>query len=567
MKKLTALLILFLTLLFSINVKASTKILPDNPSDLDSAKPLELYQELNIFKGMNDVDEILNSMLFNILLEKEESINKGVIECSLNLYNDNGIYSDLYCNFYYENNKFYYTEVYYNDLLVYDFNRDENNNITINTNVVIDLYDLYNSYECFYVAEPPRIYDNFELGDPFTQEDYLLFEEYAFRFIYGMKYVYNTAYDGKELHFIVEHENPLTLEELLSDIEIKDTTDKLITEYEIYNNTYILVDGKINIGQYSFTILARDSYGNTVIQDCIVDVLDGRDPIIEINNNIDVSYTKKLTENEILGMCTIKDTSQIKETTVNIDEYSNNFNSLGVYNCQITSIDIYDNTTTKNFTITVIDDIPPVIVKKNITVVYPYNELSVEDIKSFITANDKIEGLLSEENITLNSDDLDNYKSNHTKLGLYQIEAIVSDSKGNTTSVVLNISVADEDYPQIYIDTYTIVLQEGDILTQEQIKNLLIQSGQINEADDIVLSSLYFVEDNPQGKYDLEITLPDGRIITNTISISEDNNITYQPPIKRDKNNNLPLIIGSSIAGFMVLAIVISGIIIYKKRH
>ena len=181
-----------------------------------------------------------------------------------------------------------------------------------------------------------------------------------------MEYKVNTGYDENELiHIISDSNNPLTIEEILDSIEIEDETEGIIEEYEVLENEYIVENNYIEPGDYSLVLLTRDSYGNTTVFKSYVSVYDVTPPIIEAFP-YSISYVAKMTNEQILGRFKTETDAKLE---IIEDNYSANFNVLGDYTITIKATDPYGNSSTKDVTITVVDDVPPVLtISKNVCI-------------------------------------------------------------------------------------------------------------------------------------------------------------------------------------------------------
>lgn len=81
--------------------------------------------------------------------------------------------------------------------------------------------------------------------------------------------------------YIINVDNPLTLEQIKSQLKATDPTEGDITDrIEIINCNYILVNGKIDKGIYSFTAKVSDSAGNETTKDFTILVRDAVAPTI-----------------------------------------------------------------------------------------------------------------------------------------------------------------------------------------------------------------------------------------------------------------------------------------------
>lgn len=294
---------------------------------------------------------------------------------------------------------------------------------------------------------------------------------------------------------IVNVDNPLTLEQIKSQLVANDATEGDITSrIQIVNNSYILVDGKIEPGQYGFTATVSDLSGNSISRDFVIIVADATNPTITPTNTT-VSYTKKLSEAEIKSLFEISDNVTDPSSlilTITNDDYSSSYNTIGSYEVVAIVTDEAGNSSEATAIITVEDDIQPIISVPQNLMITTLDNLLEADIRAYINVTDAKAGTITNYTLTDNNQ----YYENSNKPGIYSFTVTADDGAGNNTSVTFSINVVDEDKPTIdWVENcpYVIVLAEGDTLTKDMILNILIQSGQLENVAVTTLESNYFV--------------------------------------------------------------------------
>ena len=392
-------------------------------------------------------------------------------------------------------------------------------------------------------------------------EDYNAFRDissYSYYYLYGITYTFNEAYIDNDLHVVMGYQNKKTIDEIIADLEIIDVST---TGYEIIDNTYDYLES--DIGSYTFTIVAYDTSKNVTLQKVIVDVVDLVKPIIIQKNTIRTRYNNSLDEDAILACFDISDASDI-EIELDIENYLNNQNTIGEYECSITVKDHseYQNEASLDFSIYVIDDVPPLLAYGRIINTDYHTYYTKEDILKLFTAIDEYDGNIRD---SIQIEDLDDYENNYMNLGTYQFMVSVQDSSSNKVSVKFNIYVRDYTAPIIKLEQYVILTEKGKPIAKEQIIELFQTLGY--SIDGSMMNSECFNLDALDGDYPLEIELETGDIEHDIISTERDMNISFDEPIKDENNINLALILSLSIGGFLLLSIGTMGIIIYKKRH
>ncbi len=566
MKKIIITLSLILLSFFGF-AKISAQIMPDNPKDYISASPITTGECGNVIRGLNTKEDVLNSKFYNSAMLAYNYVDELELEANMHIemeaYSGERYTGDLYISIYMSHDKSIYCTIsYFLDTIYEIYIRQDDvefyENITLNLNDTISA----DIKSCIY-DEPIVNIINIEYHEECTEDNIKFLYQDLYSCLYSIMYKRNEYYNGKIVNFIVEYSNPIPFNDLLSTIKITDETEGTISNYEVIYNEYEPVDGKIDVGSYNFRVIASDTSGNTIYQDCCVLVVDASAPQIEASD-ITVSYTKKLTEDAIYNYITIND-SHTYEFSLICEEYFDNYNVPWQYEYTVIATDEYDNEAIKTGKINVIDDVAPIVCKQDIKITHPYNKITDEDIFNALTIKDTIDGILDINYCKFI--DLDNYNENHSTLGEYKYEVIVSDKTGNSTSVIVTIFVVDNDYPVISFDTYTLILASNEKYTREDILNILKLTGQIASTDNIVLTSLYFEDSDPVGEYELLIKLPTGEEIKNTICIAEDSNISYDKPTIPNKNINYSLYIIIGITFTMICCISVLSIVAYKKKH
>lgn len=305
-----------------------------------------------------------------------------------------------------------------------------------------------------------------------------------------------------------DNKSKLTQEVLLSYFKAKDEscTPRLFLKEDqsgYYNGESYLV-AKI----YGFEIGAEDAAGNTIT--CHVDVVvsDKVAPIITGEASKNVSYTQKITSDEIINLLTATDeTATTLVITLVEDKYSDNFTELGSYVMKFKTSDGFNDSAIYEFTIVVIDNIAPILAgSTNLqTTNLEKDYLTKEQIVSRLTINDK-------SSYTTSLVDKNEYLTNQKKVGIYNFTITVTDVFDNTASFDFTLTVNDKIAPELTITDmkYVIVLQENEVLTQEQIIALLSQIGVVASTNDIVGVNCAYFDSFEKGDYDCEIQLVSG---------------------------------------------------------
>lgn len=380
--------------------------------------------------------------------------------------------------------------------------------------------------------------------------------------LYGYTYKYNSIYNDQKIYFVTTNSNPLTLQEIKSNITITDQTDCHPT-FEIINNEYKLETIEITDGgEFSFVIQAMDYAGNITLQDCMVYVYDDIPPNIT-GSNFSIAYNLFFTEADLRKQF-ICDDQNASITIIKPDNLLyNSRNYPGIYTVTAEAVDIAGNKSIASIEVEIYDRDKPTISSKGKEHVLLSTKLySKEEILDFLNINDFCYG----NNLIIEIVDYDDYAQYYYDVGPNRLLITATDPSGNKESYVFEFSIVDIDFPQIDVgNKYTLFIDNDSVLTKEEIIELLISSGQLS--DDIVkIESDYFDSINPTGTYDLLVYDKDGNIITCSIEIKSPNISFEAPPNKAEEDNNYLIYVIIS-GGIIVFVGVILFLVYKKKKH
>lgn len=359
-------------------------------------------------------------------------------------------------------------------------------------------------------------------------------------------YLDNTAPSIFGENIYINVDNPLTFEQIKSRFTATDETDGDITSRLTFtDNTYILTNGKIACGTYSFKVSVSDNAGNTTTKMYYAHVVDYTDPTIT-GKTINVSYKKLLTEAEKKALFTYSDNYTPKDQLIFRwveDKYTSTYQELGEHTLTAKVLDQQGNEATATSTINVIDDVAPFMVVPENLKITTLDDLTLDSFRQYVTVTDEKEGNITNFELT----DLDDYLNHKKVAGTYRIKVVASDSAGNRIEKIFPFLNEDKDMPSIKIDPdYIMIVNQGDKITKEQVINYFIRTGQLTleEAEAVEVASAYFEQlDAATGFYSLRL-MTEGKIIESKIEVVGDDGTTEEPtdpkdPIKPAKNNFL----------------------------
>ncbi|MBN3490537.1 hypothetical protein JV173_03310 [Acholeplasma equirhinis] len=252
---------------------------------------------------------------------------------------------------------------------------------------------------------------------------------------------------------------------------------------DITNQIYVVEDNyttnMLVLGTYTVTFGVTDSSGNESTLEVSITVADVTKPVISGNaSKVQISYTQTWNLNSFKTTLTVTDNYDVldhADIVVESDGYTSNKTTLGTHSVVYSVTDSSGNKQTFTKEIEVIDDIAPVFSGPTVINKPIESILTLNQIKSQLTASDDKEGNKTS-SITVDSD---NYTGFGNVIGTYQITFKVSDSKGNSSYHTVTVHVQDNIPPVWYIqDGVTIKLVPPVALTRQQIIDLLVATGQ-----------------------------------------------------------------------------------------
>ncbi len=324
-----------------------------------------------------------------------------------------------------------------------------------------------------------------------------------------------------------KEEELLSLFTVSDDSSASDKITKTIVENDYYSNS---MSGSYNWnmpGDYKVICEAQDEAGNTSRATAIISVYDSVPPEASVKS-ITISYTHKLTDEEILANVTATD-RELGTPTITLDRsaYDENYAKVGSYKIKVNVSD-GRNLVTKELPVIVIDDVAPVIAGPAVITIGNSTKLSIEELKSKFTVTDAIDGA-----IDFTIEDLNGYADSYNKVNEYDFKITATDSAGNTNTFTFSLDATDNTSPQIFFDQHYIVLQEGETLTDEMIKSYASKLFNVNLESIVDIEGEYNVEE--PGTYLLTVSMVDGTKHSFTVSVSpNEHENTAKDPTKED---------------------------------
>jgi len=150
----------------------------------------------------------------------------------------------------------------------------------------------------------------------------------------------------------------LTEEKLLSCFSFSDNYLDEIDSRRITDFNFNL--GENYIGKINFTVEASDISGNICTLDASAEIIDDIAPEINGEDEIVIKAGEKLTDEEIISHYSATDEIDGQtEVTIKCNNLEGNYNSIGIYTCEIESKDSSNNVATKTIFLQVVDSTGP----------------------------------------------------------------------------------------------------------------------------------------------------------------------------------------------------------------
>lgn len=301
-------------------------------------------------------------------------------------------------------------------------------------------------------------------------------------------------------------ESPWAIADINLLISASDAEDGDITEdITILNDGY--TGHEDELGEFLITYAVQDS-GNQTTQ-IIITVInqDFLSPVISYDEDaltVPKDGTMTLADLQLVVIDNID--GDITNESVISGWSGVDLTTIGSYEVQIDVVDASGNASQAILTITVVDDVAPVITGPDSFIKHPDFVFNAQNLLSYYTAEDNIDG-----DITVNIEMLSNELiGNADDPGTYNIVLRVEDAAGNTTLKEITVQVDAELPVYLVVDEAAeIVVDSEAVLESSDFINLLIHIDVIQDKVYIptTIQDTYTESFDTEGTYDYDVTL------------------------------------------------------------
>ena len=329
-----------------------------------------------------------------------------------------------------------------------------------------------------------------------------------------LDYIYRSPGITGTTVFVTNVDSPITEAQIRASITAFDETDGDIT-HKIVKSSDNYSNNMNTVGQWNIVYSITDSSSNTETLTVVVFVRDVVAPVVDFGeyDDVTISYTVSFNPLTHANNFTITDNYYDLEDLDITADVGNYQGGPGSYTITYTIIDPSGNRIDFEISLTVIDDVAPVITGPETITTTVSSGLALGNILSQYSATDAITGGRSITVVT------DNYSPNKGIGGTYTIVLRATDTSGNVAQRTIEIVVTDDVVPVFYVTNAFISVAESITLTLEDIIRILYVTGQIDDMESFNLSSsTYFGNELNPGIYNVVLT--DGvRLLSLTINV------------------------------------------------
>lgn len=338
--------------------------------------------------------------------------------------------------------------------------------------------------------------------DPFTPGNYTVNQHYTDPSGNTMTITFNITINSNDAP-VINGANSIDYEavnfdvnDVLNDYTSTDTEDGNLTlsikSHDHSSNT---------LGAYTFVLSATDSFGIETTKTITVNLVDTTPGVFKIdgiqastyNHTVNMSDTTSLQA--LIDSITVTDAYDGNITGDMVIPSYPSFDVPGTTDLTLSATDSSGNTSTLVITVTVADDIPPVVNGATKIVKGLTETLTLSDILSELSVADNVDSNLTLELVS------DTYTGNSSNIGSYLVKYKATDTAGNITYHDVRVWVVDNQAPAWIINDYFVNLGINESMTRAELVSLLQSAGMIGSD---ISYTVTFLSDEYSGNEEIE---------------------------------------------------------------
>ncbi|MBS3158214.1 hypothetical protein J4206_02915 [Candidatus Woesearchaeota archaeon] len=318
------------------------------------------------------------------------------------------------------------------------------------------------------------------------------------------------------------------------------------TDFVINPTTGVLKNNTLlTVGAHNLKVNATDPSGNSAASNGVITVVDTTKPVFSVNV---ASETKEFAQQNVAQQIVAADAAGVASYSVNDTNFAVNNTgyltnntqlAVGVYNLNVTAVDVNGNAQSSFGMITVTDTTQPVF---SVNVASETKEFAQQNVAQQLAASDA-SGIASysvnDSNFAINNT---GYLTNNTQLavGTYNLNVTALDANGNAQSSFGVITVADTTKP---LFTSNVVSETKEFAQQDVAQQIVavdaagVVSYSVNDSNFAVNNS-GILTNNTQlavGTYNLNVTATDAnnnqQTNTGVITVSDTTLPVFTTPV------------------------------------
>lgn len=335
--------------------------------------------------------------------------------------------------------------------------------------------------------------------------------------------------DSEKYIYVTSVDNPVSINNMMVAVQLTaidaidgDLTDEIVVTSDGNYNANVYSKTPVSariLGDYAINFSVEDFSGNVATATVTIRVVDTQKPVINTGSSTltyNTGYgSPAITEATIVaGIIATDNFSSVTKSIVE-NNYTVNANKVGSYTVKVQVRDVVGNSVTTTVTITVYDNVKPIITGANTFYKSYHLPKSVNDIMTFcnIVATDAIDGTMTIANGKLKVL-TDNYSGKANIPGVYTIILRATDIKGNYADYTITVTVGDEVIPYFLINKNKVIIESGINFTSQMLVKTLKDVGVIkNESLSFtVTNDTYSGNEDTPGlyNYDLKVLYENG---------------------------------------------------------